>query len=76
MSEEQEAPPVIKKRKPRAKAAPKVTLVVNRCTGQKFDPDRQISLIPGVPTAIKDSIKDGSWLDCQIKAGLFDIEES
>lgn len=67
--------------KPKAKAKPveKTSLRVkcnNKVVGSGFiDPDRQVRIPKTHDIEISGPIRPGSWLDCQVKAGLIDILE-
>lgn len=50
-------------------------IIVNQCNNQFVDPDTNTVFRPGQQTPFKGKIKEGSWLDCQIKAKLLAVVE-
>ena len=53
---------------------PKKLQIVNRKSNQYVDPDGTVYL-PNQIVIRETPVKPGSWLDCQIKAGLLECSE-
>ena len=68
--------PEKKVRKPRAPKVESLRVVCGpRTVGYLFDPDRNVRIPANGqnPVELSGPVREGSWLDCQIKAGLIKV---